>query len=219
MIVRVLMIAAAALAGGAALSRRVVDKEIEKRLPLEIEIAKERATAELEKRIGDVISERLLSFGLNIVTKAGLIGGLYLLYAYDQLTLGGFRIAAAIFITLFICRDILTTLPYLAPAYKIARRNKWSLPKALRDLVAGLAFERAYAEALATVETGPNRRWLAFSKYTAHSISTEVAEAVAEVARSASYKKAKQRAIFSAFLALTMAAAYSGFVFITFQAG
>ena len=213
------MIAATALAGGAALSRRAIDKEIEKRLPLEIELAKTRATQELEKRISEVIIERLIKFIINLAIKAGLIGGVYLLFSYGQLTLDGFRITVGVLIWLFIMRDIFSIFPYLVPAYKIARGSKWNLEKAVRDMVCGLTFERAYAEALVATETGPNRRWIALSKYNAHSLSVEVAEAVSQIAHTASFKKAKQRVIFSAILALLMGAAYSTFIFITVSAG
>lgn len=206
---------AAALGGGALLSRSAINKRIEKRMPVEIETARAIAVAELEKQIGQVISERLLNFTLSLTIKAGLIGISYLLYAGGHLSLWGLKSVVAFLIAVFIVRDAVKTLPFVAPAYKIVRRHRWSPRAALIEFVAGVAFERAYAETMIAMETGPNKLWIALSKYSAHSLSENVAEAVADVARSTNFENAKKRALLASFLALFMFAAYISFFFVT----
>ncbi|WDI32691.1 hypothetical protein PUV54_05705 [Hyphococcus flavus] len=215
MIGRLLLIAAMAIGGAAAYGRRAVDREIEKRLPAEIEIARTRAIAELDKHINEVISERLVSFGLSLGVKAGLVAAIYLLFAEGHLTHQGLLIVTSALIAVFVLRDALRTLPYMAPAWRHIRKHRWNPRKALVEFVAGIAFERAYAEAMLAMETGPARYWLAFSKYNAHSISSEVGEAVADVARQTSFSRMKWRAIIAALLAAAMFAVYVTFFLLT----
>lgn len=218
MLGRLLLLAAVAIGGGVAAGRQALNRKIEKRLPVEIEAAQAQAIAELNKEIGQVISERLSVFTVTLCVKAALVGGFYLLYAEDQLTAAGLKIIGAALIAAFLVRDALRTLPYMAPALRLIRRHRWNARRALKDFIAGVAFERAYAAAMTAMETGPNRWWLAFSKYTAHSISSDVGEAVAEVARTTRFERVKWRAFVAIGLALVMFAAYVFFFTITIGA-
>lgn len=218
MLTRILIIAAAALGGGALIGRKAVNKEIVKRLPREIETAQAAAIAELDKRISQVLVERLSAFALNLLVKAALIGGPYWLYRQGDLTANGLKIVVFTLIAIFLARDAFKTLPFLAPALRLARANNWNPRRALREFVAAIAFERAYAAAMTAMETGPNRLWLAFSKYSAHSLSTEVANAVAEVARTTSIERAQLRIWLGVASAGAMAIAYSSFVMLTINA-
>lgn len=219
MLGRVLLLAAAALGGGAAaIGRKALNRKIENQLPVEIEAARSQAIVELNKKIGQVISERLSVFTLTLCVKAGLVGAFYLLFAAGHLSAAGLKIVGAALITFFVLRDALKTLPYMAPALRHIRRHRWNPRRALKEFIAGVAFERAYAAAMVAMETGPNRLWLAFSKYTAHSISNEVGEAVADVARTTSFRRIKQRAFVAVSLALVMFAAYIFFFMVTIGA-
>ncbi|MEM8771306.1 MAG: hypothetical protein AAGD92_06630 [Pseudomonadota bacterium] len=212
--VRVLL-AAAALGAGALAGRRAINKAIENRLPAEIETARELAMIELDKTINVVLRERLFAFSLGLVTKAGLIGAAYLLYSYGFLTAVGLKVVIPFLIAVFVFRDLFNILPFAAPALKIVRRHKWNARKAIVEFVAGVAFERAYAETMVTMESGPGRHWVALSRYSKHNLSTQVAEAVADVARSTSFDRAKGRIFLSAIFAAIIFSVYVSFFIFT----
>lgn len=212
--VRVIL-AAAALGAGALAGRSAINKTIEKRLPVEIETAKELALAELDKSISLVLRERLGAFIVGLAIKAGLIGGAYLLYSYELMTADGLKVVAAFLIGVFILRDIFVTAPYAAPAIRIVRSHKWNPRKALVEFVAGVVFERAYAETMVAMESGPNRYWIALSKYSADNLSNEVAQAVADVAGATSFARARGRLALAAVFATVMFLAYISFFVLT----
>ena len=206
---------AASLGGAAMVGRNVVNRQIEARLPAEIETARHVAIVELDKRINQVVVERLVSLGLNLLIKTGLVGAVYLLFAQGHLTATGLKIVVAVMIAGFVLRDLSKTLPYLAPALRLMRRHRMDPRRIAKELVAGIAFERAYAETMIAMESGPNRLWLALSKYTAKSISSDVAAAVADVARTTSFRRAKGRIIMALITAVAMLAAYAAFFILT----
>lgn len=216
MITRILLVAVtAAIGGGLALSRKTINRQIEQKIPTAIETAQALAIAELDKQTKQIMVERLSAFAFSLCIKAGLIGGAYLLYDAGHLTAQGLHILIGFLIGLFLLRDALKTLPFFAPALKLIRQHSWNPRKALTEFVAGVAFERAYAESMVAVETGPSRFWMGFSNYTAHSISTEVGEAVREVARSVTYDLVKWRILISVILAALMSGAYAAFILLT----
>lgn len=214
MLIRLLFMAAS-LGGAALVGRKAIDHQIEKRLPVEIESARNIAVVELEKKISQVIAERLVSFTLSLLIKSGLVGSVYLLYAGGHLTSTGLKIVVSVLIFAFIVRDLSKTIPFVAPTLQLVRRHQWNLRKTVKEFVVGIAFERAYADAMIAMESGPNRMWLALSKYSAHNVSEDVAAAVADVARTTSFRQAKQRALLAALAAFAMMGAYIGFFFIT----
>lgn len=216
MLGRILMIAVtAAIGGGVALGRKTIDQQIERRIPGAVETARRLAEAELDKKVKQLVSERLLAFTTSLFIKAGLVGGVYLLFDAGHLTSEGLHILIGFLIGVFLVRDAVKTLPYFAPALKHIRRHQWNPKRALTEFIAGVAFERAYAEAMLAMETGPNRMWLALSKYTAHSISTEVGEAVREVARTTTFDRVKWRLTLAVTLAILMSGAYAAFILLT----
>lgn len=213
-----LLTTATVLAGGAVLGRRALNRAVEKKIPVEIEAAKEAASIELDKRIGQFIRERLSAFLISLAMKTGLIASFYLLYSYGELTALGLKVVAGALVAGFLVRDAARTLPYLAPAIRHVRKHQWSPRRSVKELVAGVAFERAYAKAIAAAETGPHRQWVALSKYSAHSISLEVAEAVAELARATSLQRAKWRTILALLIGGATFCVYLLFLMVTIGA-
>lgn len=213
-----LVIMAATVGASALLGRRAINKSIETQIPAEIEAAREIATTELEKTIAQVMKDRLGAFALNLLTKAALIGGAYLFYTGGHLTAAGLKIAIVILIGIFVIRDISTFVPFAVPALKIVRQHNWNPRKALVEFIAGIVFERAYVQAMTSIEKGPKRHWIALSRYSKQSISSEVADAVADIARTTDFKKAKNRALVTGILAATMLAAYMAFFILTVSA-
>ena len=206
---------AAAIGAGALAGRNAINKNIEKRLPTEIETARELAVAELDKAIAVVLRERLVMFMTGLLVKAGLIGAVFLLYTNQLLTVEGLRIVISVLIIAFIIRDLIKILPFATPAIKIVRSHKWNARKAVIEFVAGVAFEKAYAETMVAMESGPNRHWVALSKYSKHNLSTQVAEAVAGVARTTTFARAKGRIMLTTIFATTMLAVYVAFFILT----
>lgn len=212
---RLLILAVAALGGGAALlGRRVIDREIEKRVSGAIEIAQASAAAELDTKIRDLVRQRLIALAITLAIKASLIGAAYWLMASGHLTHIGFRIVVTGLITIYVLRDALMWAPFVAPAFRYAREARWSPRKAIKTFVVGVVFERAYAEALLATEHGPNRFWLAFSRYRRGSLSKEVAQKIAEFAVETSFTRARMLLILSTVSALAMIAAYTGFAWL-----
>ncbi|WP_425408778.1 hypothetical protein [Hyphococcus sp.] len=219
MLSRIIIFAAAAIGSGVLLGRKAINKKIEERLPVEIETARKAAIAELDKRTGQVIYEKLSAFGVNLCVKAGAIAFPYWMYLEGHLTDTGLHIIIITLIIVFVLRDALKTLPFMAPALQLVRMHSWNPRRALTEFVAGVAFEKTYAEAMLAMETGPNRLWLALSKYSAHNVSREVAEAVAEIARTTSYDRIKPRALLAGALAVVMMAVYAAFLYLTIGGG
>lgn len=205
----------AAISGGVALGRKTIDQQIEKKIPGAVETARRLAEAELDKKVKQLVSEKLIAFTTSLLIKAGLVGGVYLLFDAGHLTAQGLHIVIGFLVVVFIIRDAVKTVPYFAPALKHIRRNNWNPKRAVTEFIAGVAFERAYAESMLAMETGPNRMWLALSKYSAHSISTEVGEAVREVARTTTFDRVKWRVFVAAMLAILMSGAYAAFILLT----
>ncbi|MGD2132929.1 MAG: hypothetical protein PVI23_09060 [Maricaulaceae bacterium] len=213
---RLLLMAAAAIGGGIAFGRKAIDRTVEKRVSEAVEIAQANAIAELDRAIRDIVAERLTNLGLNLVFKATLIAAAYALFATGELTATGFRIVTSAFIAAFVLRDIVRTAPYAAPALRLARQSGWSPRRALKAFVVGVVFERAYAEALAATTRGPHRFWIALSNYREQSISHEVAKTVSEVAYDTSFARARTLFVISALTAAAMLAAYAGFAALAF---
>ncbi len=211
---RYLFLAVAALGGGVAIGRRAIDREVEKRMTGAVEIAQVHASAELDTKIRDLVRQRLLTLAITLTIKASLIGAAYWLMASGHLTHVGFRIVVSGLIIAYIARDILITVPYVAPALRYARQARWSPRKALKTFVVGVVFERAYAEALLATEKGPNRVWLAMSNYRRGRLSTEVAQKIAEFAVETSFARARMLFILSTISAVAMIAAYTGFAWL-----
>lgn len=208
MIIRIVLLAATAV-GGVIASRRALNRKIEERLPTEIETATAAASAEIDRKIDDVARERLTALGLALLIKAGVVGAIYLLYAAGHLSVTGLRIAVGGALAAFLVRDLVKVAPVVQTGFSHVRRHRWSVRRALSEFVASVVFERAYEEAHAKTESPENKFWLGLSKYSAHDISNEVAEAVAEVARSTSFERIRARAFLAGGAATVMMALYS----------
>lgn len=216
--VRAAMLAAAAIGGGVALGRKAIDKKIDERVSAEVEAAKARALAELDKTVAGVVRERLGAFATSLAIKAALFAAAYALFATGNLTPTGFRVVVAGFVAVFIARDAASILPYALPAFRLARRHGWSPKRVVTELVAGVVFERAYADALVAAQTGSNKLWIALSNYNAQAVSTNAADAIARVAAEAGWPRVRSRVLIALALAGAMSATYTAFVAVTLHA-
>ena len=95
------------------------------------------------------------------------------------------------------------------------RAANWRVPLAVREFVARRAFDEAYAEAM--LETTGKRygRLLQFTRYSPDRISTEIAEAVADVTRTVTLDLVRVRLVLAAVTGLAMLGAYWAFFSLT----
>ena len=215
---RLVLLAATAI-GGVLVGRQAINRTIERRLPQEIEAATSAATVEINRTIDDVARERLSVFAISLVVKIALIGAFYLLFAFGHLTATGLHISGGVLLAGFIVRDVVKNASLVWTAFAHIRRHRWSIRRALTEFVAGAVFERAYREALEKTAAPQNKFWLGLSKYSVHGVSTEVAEAVAQVARSTSFRRIRSRAILGGATAAVMLAVYSSMIAAMLNAG
>lgn len=195
--------------GGLELGRRVVDKQIERRVNEEIEAAKDAANAELNKSVNQFLRENLTRFLIVLGVKASILAAIVIGHRFDLLTAQGFRVVALLAILAFIVRDVAVTAPIVGPALQLARRHDWSL----KGIVTAIVFERAYAEALLKTQTGANKLWIAMSRYSAEQISEDIANALTEICTTTSYARIRARAATAVSVAALVLAAYSAFAF------
>lgn len=212
------MTAAALVSGGLAVGRRALDREIEQRVAQAIDEAHLRASADLDTAIRDLIRQRLAGLAVSLSIKAMLIASAFVLYVAGPMTADGFRIVTGFLVAGFVVRDLVAIAPYLGPAMRYARLAGWRPREALRRFVAGLVFERAYAEARAETQRGRNRLWIALSSHRDEAISRRVAERVSRMAVETSFARARSRALLAAASALVMSATYGGFAFLALRA-
>jgi len=214
-----LIILAATVGGGLFLGRKKINAEIEKKLPGEIEAARELAIAELDRKAGEIIGERLLAFVLSLLIKAGLIGAVYWFFAVGYLSASGLKVAGAVLIVGFIARDIFNLAPIALQAFRLLKDAHWNVRLALTELIADVTFKRAYVQAMVQTGQGPQSSFLKFSRYTPEGIATEIATAVAEVARKTTFDLVKVRAIIAIVTAAAMLSAYWAFFSLTIGVG
>lgn len=210
-----LIILAATVGGGLFLGRKKINAEIEKKLPEEIERARIRAIEELDRQTDDIIGERLLSFIISLVIKAGLIGSVYWLYLIGYLSSEGLRLVSGVFISAFIVRDTLKISPLVLPAFKLLKDAGWNIRFALIEFIASLAFERAHDEAMRLTGKGRQHGLLRLSRYSPEGVSSEIAQAVADVTRHTAFNLIRIRVIIATVTAAAMIGAYWSFFMLT----
>ncbi len=208
--------AVATTAGAAAiLGRKAIDKQIEKKIHHEIERAKLEAEAELDRSFSAFAVERIVLFLRVMAAKLLCLGLVTALYGFGLLPLLGLRIALIGLAVLFIAYDLIRVLPHALPAWRYARKHSFRPKVMLTDFVAAIAFEEAYERAAVEIGSGPGRHWIKLSSFDGHALSSEIAEAVAEVARDASYRKVRWRAGLVLGLFAVLSFSYTALVFVT----
>ncbi len=215
---RLLLIAAAAVGGGVALGRRMLDRRIDERVSIEVEAAQAEAVTELHRRSGEVIRERLAAFAVALGVKSALIGTAVALRVWGPLTTEGLRWTAFGLIAAFAAHDLYRLAPQIPPAWRLARASGWSPRRALKEIVAVAAFKRARTAVQSATAKGPAKVWFALSTHTPHGLSRDIADAVADVAAKTTYGRIRLRVFLAVATAGAMLAAYAAFVALTLGA-
>lgn len=210
---RAIIVAISAIGGAISVGRKFADKSLEKRIGAEVDAAKDRAIAELDREIDLRVDGHLRRYGLTLLIKAGLVAVVYLFHASGVLTGAHFRWAIGGLIFLFIVYDLFRMLPQFPIWLSLVRDYGFNLKEAVKDYVATVAFERAYHET--NKELNASRRaqaLIAVSTYSARRVSDEVATAVAEVVAGVSFDRLKPRVMLGLLKILGMVILYMGFV-------
>ena len=215
---RFILLAAAALVGGVTVGRSVVTKSVRGKVDKAVALAKARAEEDLRRETTAVVREKLAGVLLSTLWKILIVGAMYGLYKYGELTADGLQLAIILTTIGFACRDVYLVGPHLWRAYGYMRIHRWRPGEALREFIAGVVFDRAYEQALiATSQSGP-RIAIIVSALDQGALSHEIASAVSDVARAASVRVVRLRAAAGAAAALAISGVYAGFLFLALSA-
>ncbi len=208
-IFRAFGLAAAALTGGAALARNQIDKRIEKTIKSKIAEAQDIAIHDLETQVKSIIGEQLLGFMRNMLFKVAFIAILisfYFMGVYDLQALG---YIVTLTLTLFLIRDAWVLYPSASQIWGLSRTHKWNLFQALREMVAANVFDKAYEQVMVQTQDAKVRYWIALSRYSQEDISNQIANAISQIAATASVPIVRAHASMALFKAGIMMIAYS----------
>lgn len=210
---RALLLAATAVAGGAALGRKAANKAVKSRVTRAIEIAKATAIEDLSRETTAVVRQRVQAVAASLLWKTAIVSVLFALHGAGDLSARGFQ-AVVIAITLgFALRDLIMLAPHVWRGYVYVRGHNWKPATALKEFIARIVFDRAYEKALeATSEPGASRA-IALSSYTKEAVSAEIAQAVSDIARTSSIRIVRMRAALGAAAIAAVTAAYSAFIY------
>lgn len=209
---RIAILAAATIAGGAALGRRAVNRAVRARVAEAVEIARASAIGDLSREITSVVAQRVRAVAASLLWKGAIVLGFVILHEAGDLSVRGFFWSVIAVTVIFALRDAALAAPHLWRGVAFVRSHAWKPATALKEFVAGMAFERAYERALkATAEPGTSRA-IALSSFSREDLSAEIAGAVRDVAKAASIRIVRLRAALGAAVILVFMLAYSGFL-------
>lgn len=193
-IFRAITLAAGIVGGGVALARDRLDKEIEKKIDARIDQARDEAIADLDNAVQVFVRRQFLTFTRNLGVKAGVVSlvvGGRLLSLYDRGVMGWLILACLVGFLIF---DAVNIWPNAKLMFGHAKRAKWNLLQALRNLVAAEVFDKAYSHVMEETKDKKVKYWIAVSRYNPEKISTHIADALSQVAAAASVGIVRTRA-------------------------
>jgi predicted DNA-binding protein YlxM (UPF0122 family) len=204
---------ASGLVGAAVLGRKAIDDQIKRKMSDATAEAVRLAEEELDRSVQSVMRERIVKFLRTTAVKFLLLGIVAAFFALDFLSLTGLRVAVIGLGLSFIAFDLKEALPQVLPAIRYARQHRFKTRSMITDAVAAAAFEQAYEKAQERLSGQKGQHWITLSSYNHHDLSSEIAEAVAEVARHASYDKVKPRALLFGAFCGALSVTYAGIAF------
>jgi hypothetical protein len=204
---------ASGVVGAAVLGRKAIDKQIKRKMSDATAEAVRLAEEELDRSVQSVMRERIGKFARTTAVKFLFLGIVVGFFALDYLSLTGLRVAVIGLGVSYIIFDLRQSLPQILPAIRYARKHRFQTRSMVTDAVAAAAFEKAYEQAQERISGQKGQHWITLSSYNHHELSSEIAEAVAEVARHASYDKVKPRALLFGVFCGTLSLTYAGIAF------
>lgn len=209
---RAALLAATAVAGGAAFGRSAANKAVKTRVTQAVEIAKATAIEDLSRETTSVVRQRVQATAVSLLWKTAIVSALFALHGSGDLTTRGFQLLVVVITLGFAIRDIIMMAPHVWRGYVYVRGHDWKPATALKEFIARIVFDRAYEKALeATSEPGASHA-IALSSYTKEAVSAEIAHAVSDIARTSSIRIIRMRAAVGAAVIVTVSAAYSAFI-------
>lgn len=208
-IFRVIGLAAAAVTGGAALARNQLDRKIEQKIEAKIEEAQQNAILDLEAQVKTIVSEQLRGFIQNLLFKAVFIAFIVALYFLGVLEREPMGYVVALALALFLVRDAIVSYPTIKQLWTLSKRHKWNIFQAIREMVAATVFDNAYEQVMEQTKDSKVKYWIALSRYSQEDISQQIADAISEVAATASVPIVRTHAGIALAKAGIMLIAYS----------
>lgn len=195
--------------------RELLKGEVDKRKQTAIEAAIEATRERLDASTDDVIGRMMRSFLVGLAIKSGILATLYAAHLIGWLSDTPFFWTATIALTIYLARDIYRALPWARPAFEHIRKYGWHPKRALTEFIAAHVFEETLASAEAQLtEKSSNKLWLMLSGHKVEDLSTEVAGAVAHVARETSWEQIRPRVYVAIAQFGVMSLLYSAYVFV-----
>ena len=195
--------------------REMLKGEIDKRKDSAIEAAIEEARTRLDSSTQDIIAKMMRSFLIGLAIKSAILLALYGTHLGGLISDGWFVIAASIALGLYLARDIYRALPWARPALAHIRAHGWKPKQALTEFIAASVFDETLASAEEQIaENGTNKLLIFLSGNKAEDLSTEVAGAVAHVARETSWDQIRPRVYVALAQFAMMSLLYSAYVFV-----
>ena len=209
--IRAALFAVSAITAG----RELLKGEVDRRKETAIENAIEQTRERLDASADEIIARMMRSFLIGLAIKTGILAILYGGHIMGWLTDTWFFWTATTALTIYLARDIYRALPWARPAFEHIRANGWHPKRALTEFIAAQVFEETLAVAEAQLsEKTSNKWWLMLSGHNAEELSTEVAGAVAHVARETSWEQIRPRVYVALAQFAVMSALYSVYVFV-----
>ena len=210
-------IAVGALVGAAVLGRKAIDKTIEHKVTTATEDAVRLAEEELDRSVRSVLRERIIRFLRTMGWKVFFLSLVVAGYFGGLLTSAGLQFGVVSLGLGYLAYDLREGLPRFLPALRYARARGFRPKAMVTDAVSAAAFERAYEQASAKLGDKEGKHWIALSSFNPDEISNEIAEAVAEVARSTSYDKVWPRALLFFAITSILSLCYTGLAWFALQ--
>ncbi len=212
---RAALFAATAVIGGVKVGRSVMNRAVKSKVDQAIEIAKISAIEDLSRETTAVVWQRVQRVTVSLLWKTSIVAGLFTLHAMGDLTGRGFRAIVIVVTAAFALRDAWLFSPLLWRGVMLVRSHKWKPTAALKEFIAGIVFERAYEKALEATSQPGTRHAIALSSFKKEILSEEIANAVTDVAKAASVRIIRARALLGAGAILIFTAAYSAFIYLS----
>jgi len=209
--IRALSLALTALVAG----RQLIADNVDKRRDTAIEAAIEESRTILDENLNSMLGKILRDFAIGVAIKAVILIALFGAYKLGWMGKGAFLTVSAVALTAYLIRDIVKALPTALPALRHIHAHKWKPKRAATEFVAASVFEQTLESAQTQLgeASRTDKVMMTLSGRKAEQISSEVAEAVSQVARDTSWDQIRPRVLVTIFKVGTLMCLYSAYCF------
>jgi hypothetical protein len=186
-----------ALTAGVALGRKFLSGEVTSRKNKAIEAAAQEARIRIRREAHKFLTASFRHFAIATGVKAVILATLWIVWRAHGLSDKAISISVGTALVAFLIRDAWVIYPTARYVISTLVRNGWHPLRALRETVAALVFEQVLAEAQSQPQPRSHKLLISLAGHDRTTLHKEVAEAVADIARQASWDDLKPY-IFSA---------------------